>query len=274
MSITGEQERLFYDRQYSAFLELPDADLAWSRATLLADLDNPSRPIYERRRLFRLLLDNILIRPVTGLRAMEYGCGTGDWGILLATEGARVTLLDLSPVAIQVGLRRAQASGVAEQVTGVSRDASDLSCFKDGEFDLIVACAAVHHTLKYPNALSELARVLKPGGRLLLAETYGNNPLLNAARRLQWKFSSLEEEAGEDIIFSARQIEEFRKSFASVQASSVNLFAMAKRIFRGRFHKRPVRWLLSSLEALDTGLLAVCPPLKRYCGEAVIEIVR
>jgi SAM-dependent methyltransferase len=50
------------------------------------------------------------------------------------------------------------------------------------EFDLIFGSFALHHTLKYPRARDELLRVLKPGGRLVLVETYGNNPLLNAAR--------------------------------------------------------------------------------------------
>jgi ubiquinone/menaquinone biosynthesis C-methylase UbiE len=84
----------------------------------------------------------LLAESVTGLRVLDYECGTGDWGLMLAGEGADVTLLDLSPVAIELALRRASVSGVSEHVQGIARDASDLSCFRDAQFDLIYASAA------------------------------------------------------------------------------------------------------------------------------------
>jgi len=98
----------------------------------LADAANPS---YERRVVYRAALKYLLSESLTGRTVLDYGCGTGDWGLMLAGEGAVVTLLDLSPVAIRLGLRRAAASGVADRVRGVARDASDLACFGDGEFD-------------------------------------------------------------------------------------------------------------------------------------------
>ena len=169
---------------------------------LVKQLNDPSSPLYERQKLYQGVLEALLSEPMKGKKALDYGCGTGEWGVMLATEGAQVALLDLSPVAIEVGLRRARASGVADRVVGYARDASDMSCFEDSEFDLIYAGAAIHHTMKYPNALGELLRVLKPGGRLVLAEGYGNNVLLNLARRLRWRISGEPEEAGEGIIFS------------------------------------------------------------------------
>ncbi|MGD0302476.1 MAG: class I SAM-dependent methyltransferase, partial [Bryobacteraceae bacterium] len=175
MTISADLERDFYDASYAQFLNLPESDLVCTRQTLLADLANPAKPIYERRRLYSAILKTLLAEPVVGRAVLDYGCGTGDWGLMLAGEGANVTFLDLSPVAIQVTQRRAAAGGVADRVRGVARDASDLSCFRDEEFDLIYGSAAVHHTLKYPGALEELLRVLRPGGRLVLAETYGNN---------------------------------------------------------------------------------------------------
>ena len=137
----------------------------------------------------------------------------------MATEGAQATLLDLSPVAIEIGLRRASANGVAHLVRGCARDASDLSCFADGEFDLIYASAALHHTLKYPNALAELLRVLRPGGRLVLAETYGNNPVLNGLRRLRWRLSRQPDDAGEDIILGDRELGLLRGHFSRLDVT-------------------------------------------------------
>jgi SAM-dependent methyltransferase len=270
VSITADQEREFYDAQYARFLALPDADLACSRRTLEIDLANPAHPIYERRKLYLAVMRILLAEPAEGLSVLDYGCGTGDWGLMLAGEGARVASLDLSAAAIQVVLRRAAASGLSDRVRGFARDASDLSCFRDAEFDLIYASAAVHHTLKYPNALRELMRVLRPGGKLVLAETYGNNKLLNAARRWRWKWSGQPDEAGEEIILDDRHIALLRENMRKVELIPVNLLAMAKRLFRGRFQNPAVRVATVSLETLDSVLLTLFPPLRRYCGEVVV----
>lgn len=270
MAITADQERSFYDAVYSQHLHLDGSALVCNRKTLEADLANPARAIFERRRLYQAVLKALLAEPVAGRRVLDYGCGTGDWGLMLAGEGAEVTLLDLSPVAIELVLRRAALSGVAGRVRGVARDANDLSCFRDGEFDLIYASAAVHHTLKYRNALAELLRVLRPGGKLVLAETYGNNGLLNLLRRLRWKLSRQPEEAGEEILFNNEHVEILRKHLRTVELAPLSLLAMAKRLFRGRFERRTVRLFIGSLEMADRVLLALCPPLRRYCGEVVV----
>ena len=270
MSITAQQERGFYDNVYSAHLNLPDSHLVCNRATLEADLANPSRSIFERRRLYEAVARVLLAESLAGRHVLDYGCGTGDWGLVLAGEGAEVTLLDLSPVAIELALRRAAVSGVASRVRGVARDASDLSCFDDAEFDLIYASAAVHHTLKYPDALDELVRVLRPGGKLVLAETFGNNRLLNILRRSRWKFSGQPDEAGEEILFDDSHVRLLRARLSEVTLAPLNLLAMAKRFFRGRFTSRAARGIVASLEFADTVLLRACPSLRRYCGEIVV----
>jgi ubiquinone/menaquinone biosynthesis C-methylase UbiE len=265
-----EREREFYDAQYRQFLELPDADLVCNRGTLAAGLTDPTNPGYERRVVYQAALEYLLSEPLTGRTALDYGCGTGDWGLMLAGEGAAATLLDLSPVAIRLGLRRAAAGGVADRVRGVARDASDLSCFGDGEFDLIFGSFALHHTLKYPRARDELLRVLKPGGRLVLVETYGNNPLLNAARVMRRWVSREPVEQGEGIILNDSDLEALRPLVGELDVYPVNLLAMGKRLFRGRFSRRWVRGAVRGLEWMDERLLAGWPALRRYCGEAVI----
>jgi SAM-dependent methyltransferase len=247
---------------------VPPEALRFDRAILTRILNQPAQPYYERRRLYGRVLEVLLAEPVRGLRVLDYGCGTGDWGLMLATEGARVTCLDLSPVAVEVVRRRAAASRVA--VEGVARDASDLSCFADAEFDLVYGSAALHHTLKYPGAVSELLRVLKPGGRLVLAETLGNNPLLNWARRARAVWAREPAEAGEEILFSQADVAVLRQHMLEVRLEPMHLLAMAKRLFRGRFEAAPVRGAMAVLEAADRVLLSVAPRLSRYCGEVVV----
>lgn len=261
-------ERRFYDGQYGQFLALPDHALRIDRRILEANIENPASSFYERRLLYRAAMRALEAEPVPSCRILDYGCGPADFGLWLATEGADVTLLDLSPAAIELALRRARASAVA--VRGVAADASRLDMFRDGEFDLVFACAALHHTLKYPGALAELARVMRPGARLVLAETWGGNPLLNAARRLRARLAREPEEQGEGIIFSRRELRALDPFFAGLRVEYLNLLAMAKRLLRGRFASAWVRLLIHMLESVDAGLLAAAPPLRNWCGEAVI----
>jgi ubiquinone/menaquinone biosynthesis C-methylase UbiE len=270
VTISADHEQKFYDEAYSQFLNLPESDLVCRRQTLEADLASPVQPIYERRRLYLAIMQALLAEPVAGRAVLDYGCGTGDWGLMLAGEGANVTFLDLSPVAIQVALRRASASGVGDRVRGVARDASDLSCFRDEEFDLIYGSAAVHHTLKYPGALDELLRVLGRGGRLVLAETYGNNRLLNTFRRVGWKLRGQAEEQGEEIVFNDGHVRMLRERMAQVDVMPMNLLGMTKRLFRGRFESAVVRGVVGALEKMDSLILGAAPRLGRYCGEVVV----
>jgi SAM-dependent methyltransferase len=268
--ITADQERGFYDSFYGQYLAFPDEELRCDRTAMRRYLADPAHPLFERRRLYGAVLDALLALPLKDASVLDYGCGTGDWGVLLATEGASVTLLDLSSKAIEVGLRRARIHGVADRVRGAARDATDLTCFRDGEFDLVYANAAVHHTLKYPNAVAELTRVIRPGGRLMLAETYGNNPLLNTARRLRWWLAGEAAEQGEDILLSDRELALLRPHFATFDVRPLTFLAMAKRLFRGRFTHAPVRGAVRGLEEIDRALLTVLPFLRHYCGEVIV----
>ena len=97
---------------------------------------------------------------------LDLGCGTGLYGDILTGTGRAVVGVDIS----RDQLRLAKARDVV-----AAADASELP-FHDGSFD-DVACIWVHGDLDdLPKVLAEVARVLRPGGRLLL---FGVHPCFN-----------------------------------------------------------------------------------------------
>ncbi len=270
--IAAADERNFYDGQYARFLTLPGHALRIDRQVLLSNIADPAHPFYERRLLYRAAMRALESEPLRGLRVLDYGCGPADFGLWMATEGAQVTALDLSPAAIELVGRRARASGVT--IRGIAADASRLGMLADSEFHLVFACAALHHTMKYPGALDELARIMRPGARLVLAETWGGNPVLSVARKLRAWAAREPQEQGEGIIFSGRELHELAPYFEDLRVDHLNLMAMGKRALRGRFTNPAARAALGTLETIDRAILAAAPPLRYWCGEAVITARR
>jgi SAM-dependent methyltransferase len=106
-------------------------------------------------------------RPRTVLDA---GCGTGEFAERIRRElGAEVYALDLSSRMVELTIAR-----------GVDAQPGDLHAlpFPDGTFDVVVANWVLHHLESVELGVGELARVLRPGGRLV-AGAEGRGHLLN-----------------------------------------------------------------------------------------------
>jgi demethylmenaquinone methyltransferase/2-methoxy-6-polyprenyl-1,4-benzoquinol methylase len=99
--------------------------------------------------------------------ALDIATGTGDLAFALADAGfARVVGVDFSPEMIAAAeAKRNGRAGVTFQVA----DALDLP-FADGEFDACTVAFGLRNMASYDAALREMARVLKPGGRLICLE--------------------------------------------------------------------------------------------------------
>lgn len=130
----------------------------------------------ERRKVFTSFLRgpnaaDVAFEAVAELRParlLEVGCGEGEFAERIAREvGAEVIALDLSAHMVE----RARARGVDARVG----DVQELS-FDDGEFGVVVANWMLYHVPDLDRGIAELARVLRPGGRLVAA-TFGEDNL-------------------------------------------------------------------------------------------------
>lgn len=102
-----------------------------------------------------------------GSQALEIGCGLGELATYLASlSPSRLVAADFSAVAIRKARASAHHLGL-DNVEFAVEDIERLS-FADETFDVVVSCETVEHVPDPELAVHELARVLKPGGRLFL----------------------------------------------------------------------------------------------------------
>lgn len=104
-----------------------------------------------------------------GKNVADIGCGEGDLTLLLARFANRVTAVDLSAQMLRVVQERSLEAGVSGRVAVETGDLEKLPLKSDSE-DAVFVSQVLHHAMRPGVALIEAARVLKPGGQLILLD--------------------------------------------------------------------------------------------------------
>jgi SAM-dependent methyltransferase len=134
----------------------------------MADEYDDLRSPYYRHSLG--LIDSVLARELrpsaAGQRALDVCCGTGIQSLRLARLGYRVTGIDLAPRLLAIARHKLGAAGHAD-AHFVEGDATRLPA-PDAAFDLVNCCGALSMIWSWREALAEIGRCLRPGGRLLV----------------------------------------------------------------------------------------------------------
>lgn len=103
------------------------------------------------------------LTPLGGMRVLDAGCAKGKFSARLVAEGAEVTGVDVSPALIQAARRRQlPAHFEVGSVTALP--------FPDASFDAAIIIEVLEHVPDLDAALTELGRVLRPGGSLLVVD--------------------------------------------------------------------------------------------------------
>lgn len=126
-------------------------------------------PLITRRRLHEILA------PRPGERLLEVGPGTGYYSLQVAewvVPGGRLDILDLQQEMLDHTLRRASAQGLSN-LAATQGDAHQMP-YQDASFDAAYLVCVLGEIPDQQVALAELARVLKPGGRLVVGELLGD----------------------------------------------------------------------------------------------------
>jgi ubiquinone/menaquinone biosynthesis C-methylase UbiE len=113
--------------------------------------------------------------PVEGEHLLEIGPGTGYYALPVAEwlgEGGRLSLLDIQPEFLDHTMQRARDAGLANLEATVA-DAQDMP-FADATFDGAYLATVLGEIPDRDAALRELARVVRPGGRVVFGELFGD----------------------------------------------------------------------------------------------------
>ena len=134
-------------------------------------------PLITRERLREILA------PAAGERVLEVGPGTGyytldlaDW---VAPEG-EIEIFDIQQEMLDHTMRRAAERGLAN-VHPTQGDAQSLP-YEDGSFDAAILTTVLGEVPDQEAALREVARVLKPNGRLIVGELFGDPHFVTEGR--------------------------------------------------------------------------------------------
>jgi ubiquinone/menaquinone biosynthesis C-methylase UbiE len=107
-------------------------------------------------------------RPLKG-RILELGTGQGRFLAALLREALRVTSVDVDAEAQALTRRILARAGLPGRPRYVTADARRLP-WRDRSFDLVVSMNALHHMRGVPRVIREILRVVRPGGRIVLAD--------------------------------------------------------------------------------------------------------
>jgi SAM-dependent methyltransferase len=244
-----DREARFHDAKYAG------ADLYPRHYSVV-----PTQYVYEQM--------HKMIGDLRDKRTLEYGCGEGWITQDLARMGAEVFAFDVSSQAIEQTGRVLDRAGLRERCTLDVMPAEKLN-YADDSFDVAVGFAIIHH-LDLAAALSELHRVLRPGGVAYFAEPLGTNPAIQLYRRMTPQYRTEDERP---LVLT--ELPELLSAFRAFEHREFFLTALTALglvyLPGGAKMYRPVS---VALHRLDRALLRWLPGLGRWGWYTVLKVTK
>jgi len=184
---------------------------------------------------------------------LDIGGSTAGEATILEQQGYNMVVGDINEVALDVSRQRVEKFGLARPHY-VGLDAHNLP-FKDNSFSAVTVIEALHHFFNYDQALGEILRILKPGGKLFSLEPNALNPLRRASE-VRDRFKGTIERS-----FLVRQLERLcaKAGFANAGARAYPTGRSSWKLQEVPAYRRPVTglhgWLSENYPTVFGGLM-------------------
>jgi 2-polyprenyl-3-methyl-5-hydroxy-6-metoxy-1,4-benzoquinol methylase len=130
----------------------------------MAEDQVPHISSYDTTRRVTVLIDEFLRNiDLVDKKVLDVGCGLGYFSQRLVQMGAQVTACDLGENLVNLTTNRTGCRGLVADALSLT------DTFTEGEFDLVVSSECIEHTPNPMAAITEMTKVLKPGGFLSLS---------------------------------------------------------------------------------------------------------
>ncbi len=149
LSMPNNNERALWEKEYGAMPTIPSSHRL-----------QPSHALVELARGYDLSVE----------KALDLGCGNGRNSFYLAKSGANVTAIDFSKEALNILRHEKRKSNLPGSIKQLNIDISNGLPLESNSFDLVLDSYCLCHFIsekELKDAITEVHRVLKPGGRLI-----------------------------------------------------------------------------------------------------------
>jgi 2-polyprenyl-3-methyl-5-hydroxy-6-metoxy-1,4-benzoquinol methylase len=197
-----------------------------------------------------------------GKDLLEVGCGIGIDLARFAKNGARVTGIDLSEVAIKLAKKNFELQGVTGDLRVMN---GENLAFRDESFDVVYAHGVLQYTGHIERMIGEIHRVLKPGGEAILM-VYNRYSWLNLLSTL-FGVKLEHEDAPVLIKYSIGELRGFMRAFSKVEIIPER-FPVKTRLHRG--------WKAAAYNTLFVGAFNLIPRalVRRFGWHIMAKAIR
>ena len=184
----------------------------------------------------------------SGVRVLDFGCGSGENGIFAALCGSEVIGIDISPEGVDNANLNAKQAGVDDYCKFEVMDGENMT-FPADSFDLGLEYGVLHH-VDLDKAMAELNRVLKPKGEMICVEALKHNPIIHWYRK---KTPHLRTGWEVEHILGIDDLEIAEKYFHNIDVKFFHLAVLAAVPFRKTRFFKPMRAFLDKIDSILLG---------------------
>ena len=208
-----------------------------------------------------------VLRQAPKCKVLDIACGMGFLSVLLARAGHKVVAVDISKNSIVYAKKLAISYNCLDNIDFRVMDVSQLS-FDSDSFDIVTGEDALHHVIKYPGAIENIYRVLKPGGKAYFSEPFAFNPLINLMRFINVR---IKKHKGEQFL-GRKELKLLNSFFDEVKITDKSVIYVFSRFFLKPSALN--RKINIGLKKTDDFFQSKIPFIRRFYALAFLEMTK